>query len=36
MAEPGDVAELVAFVLQPSQASLNGATLDVTGGSYIR
>ena len=36
MAEAGDVAELVAFVLRPSQASLNGATLDVNGGSYIR
>ncbi len=36
MAAPADVAELVAFVLRPSQASLNGATLDVNGGSYIR
>lgn len=36
MAEPREVAELVAFVLRPSQASLNGATLDVNGGSYIR
>ncbi len=36
MAEPGEVAELVAFALRPSQASLNGATLDVNGGSYIR
>ncbi len=36
MAEPEEVAELVAFVLRPSQASLNGATLDVNGGSYIR
>ena len=36
MAEPSDVADLVAFVLRPSQASLNGATLDVNGGSYIR
>lgn len=36
MAEPSDVAELVAFVLRQSQASLNGATLDVNGGSYIR
>jgi 3-oxoacyl-[acyl-carrier protein] reductase len=25
-----------AFVLRPSQRSLNGATLDVNGGSYIR
>lgn len=36
LAEPGDVAELVAFVLRGSQASLNGSTLDVNGGSYIR
>ncbi|MCT7666242.1 SDR family NAD(P)-dependent oxidoreductase [Shinella kummerowiae] len=36
MASPAEVAELVAFVLRPSQASLNGATLDVNGGSYIR
>ena len=36
MAEPAEVGELVAFALRPSQASLNGATLDVNGGSYIR
>ncbi|AYG64201.1 SDR family NAD(P)-dependent oxidoreductase [Rhizobium jaguaris] len=36
MAEPAEVAELVAFVLRPGQASLNGATLDINGGSYIR
>lgn len=36
MAEPAEVAELVAFILRPGQASLNGATLDVNGGSYIR
>lgn len=36
MAEPAEIAELVAFVLRKSQASLNGATLDVNGGSYIR
>lgn len=36
IASPEEVAELVAFVLRPSQASLNGATLDVNGGSYIR
>jgi NAD(P)-dependent dehydrogenase (short-subunit alcohol dehydrogenase family) len=36
MALPGEVAELTAFVLRPSQRSLNGATLDVNGGSYIR
>lgn len=31
-----ELAELVAFVLRPSQRSLNGATLDINGGSYIR
>lgn len=36
MAEPSEVGELVAFAMRPSQASLNGATLDVNGGSYIR
>lgn len=36
MAAPAAVAELVAFALRPSQVSLNGATLDVNGGSYIR
>lgn len=36
MATPSEVAELVSLVLRPSQASLNGATLDVNGGSYIR
>ncbi len=36
MAEPAEVAELVAFALRPSQASLNGATLDMNGGSYLR
>lgn len=36
MALPEEVAELTAFVLRPSQRSLNGATLDVNGGSYIR
>ncbi|WP_406834017.1 SDR family NAD(P)-dependent oxidoreductase [Pseudomonas asiatica] len=36
MASPVEIAELVAFTLRPSQASLNGATLDVNGGSYIR
>ncbi|MEM5368433.1 SDR family oxidoreductase [Paraburkholderia azotifigens] len=36
MASPSEVAELVSFVLRPSQVSLNGATLDVNGGSYIR
>lgn len=36
MAEVSEIAELVAFALRPSQVSLNGATLDVNGGSYIR
>lgn len=36
MASPAEIAELVSFVLRPSQVSLNGATLDVNGGSYIR
>lgn len=36
MVEPEELAELIAFALRPSQRSLNGATLDVNGGSYIR
>jgi NAD(P)-dependent dehydrogenase (short-subunit alcohol dehydrogenase family) len=36
MAEASEIAELVAFLLRHSQESLNGATLDVNGGSYIR
>lgn len=36
MALPAEVAELIAFILRPGQRSLNGATLDVNGGSYIR
>lgn len=36
MVAPEELAELVAFVLRPSQRSLNGATIDVNGGSYIR
>ena len=36
IASPSEVAELVAFVLQRSQPSLNGATIDINGGSYIR
>lgn len=36
IATTSEIAELVAFVLRPTQASLNGATLDVNGGSYIR
>ncbi|MBA1349777.1 SDR family NAD(P)-dependent oxidoreductase [Rhizobium sp. WYCCWR 11146] len=36
MAETAEIAELVAFLLRPSQASVNGATFDINGGSYIR
>ncbi|KZS55060.1 NAD(P)-dependent dehydrogenase (short-subunit alcohol dehydrogenase family) [Rhizobium sp. BK226] len=36
MAETAEIAELVAFLLRPSQVSVNGATFDVNGGSYIR
>lgn len=36
MAQPDEIAELVAFTLRASQRSLNGATLDVNGGSYLR
>lgn len=36
MADPAEVGELIAFALQPSHASRNGATLDVNGGSYMR
>ncbi len=35
MADPGEMAELVAFCLQPSQRPIDGA-LDVNRGSYIR
>lgn len=34
--EPREVAELIAFVLRSDQRSLNGATLDINGGSYVR
>ncbi|WP_298852208.1 SDR family NAD(P)-dependent oxidoreductase [uncultured Ruegeria sp.] len=36
MAEPAELAELVAFLLRPSQASLTGAVLDVNGASQMR
>lgn len=36
MVEPEEVARLIAFVLHPDQRSLNGATLDINGGSYVR
>lgn len=36
MAVPDEIGEITAFVFRPSQASLNGAVLDVNGGSYLR
>ncbi|WP_227751589.1 SDR family NAD(P)-dependent oxidoreductase [Tabrizicola oligotrophica] len=36
MATPNEIGELVAFIFRPTQASLNGAVLDVNGGSYLR
>ncbi|MCX7888948.1 MAG: SDR family oxidoreductase [Rhodobacteraceae bacterium] len=36
MASPAEIGEIVAFCLRPSQLSLNGAVLDVNGGSYLR
>lgn len=36
MAAPQEIAEIVAFAFRPSQASLNGAVLDVNGSSHIR
>lgn len=36
MAAPAEIGELVAFTFRPMQASLNGAVLDVNGGSYLR
>lgn len=36
MAEPREIGELAAFVFRPTQCSLNGAVLDVNGGSYLR
>ena len=36
MASPDEVGELAAFLFRPSQVSLNGAVLDVNGGSYLR
>lgn len=36
MAAPQEIGELVAFIFRPTQASLNGAVLDVNGGSYMR
>lgn len=36
MADPQEIGEITAFAFRPSQASLNGAVLDVNGGSYLR
>lgn len=36
MAAPEEIGELTAFLFRPSQMSLNGAVLDVNGGSYLR
>ncbi|KGJ18127.1 SDR family NAD(P)-dependent oxidoreductase [Paracoccus sanguinis] len=36
MAAPDEIGEIVAFAFRSSQASLNGAVLDVNGGSYLR
>ncbi|MCR8546420.1 SDR family oxidoreductase [Salipiger sp. P9] len=36
MVTPEELADLVAFTLRDAQVSLNGATLDVNGGSYLR
>lgn len=36
MAEPQEIGEITAFAFRSSQASLNGAVLDVNGGSYMR
>lgn len=36
MALPDEIGELTAFLFRHSQTSLNGAVLDVNGGSYLR
>lgn len=36
MAQPSEIGEITAFIFRPSQVSLNGAVLDVNGGSYLR
>lgn len=36
MAELSEVGDMVAFVLQPSNLSLSGATIDINGASYTR
>lgn len=36
MASPEEIGELTAFLFRPKQVSMNGAVLDVNGGSYLR
>ncbi|MFC3165816.1 SDR family NAD(P)-dependent oxidoreductase [Ciceribacter thiooxidans] len=36
LAEPDEIGELVSFAFRPWQVSLNGAVLDMNGGSYLR
>jgi 3-oxoacyl-[acyl-carrier protein] reductase len=36
MATPLEIGELAAFLFRPTQVSINGAVLDVNGGSYLR
>lgn len=36
MVMPSELADLIAFALDPKQRSINGATLDVNGGSFMR
>lgn len=36
MAAPEEIGELTAFLFRPGQVSLNGAVLDMNGGSYLR
>ena len=36
MAEPAEIGDLAAFLFRPSQVSVNGAVLDINGGSYLR
>lgn len=36
MADPQEIGEITAFAFRSSQSSLNGAVLDVNGGSYLR
>jgi 3-oxoacyl-[acyl-carrier protein] reductase len=36
VATPEDVAGIVAFLASPMADYLNGATVDVNGGSYLR